>query len=193
MDIPPPSAGEELATSLALVNTRFRLPAGPYEALADPSAARAWLTGRGLAPAGLDLGPAQAARLRDLRETLRALFVSRIGGTPPDPRRVAAVNAALVGCPPLRVLDWTAGDPARTLRAAPSRPVEQALALLADDGIDLLTGEHAGRLAACGTPGCTRLMIRSHAARRWCSTRCGNRVRAARHAASGSLRAPARP
>ncbi|MFJ7775713.1 CGNR zinc finger domain-containing protein [Streptomyces yangpuensis] len=184
MDIPPPAAGEELSPSLALVNTRFRLPGGPYEALAEPSAARAWLTERGLVPAGRALGPAQAARLRDLREALRALFAARIGGTAPDPGRVAAVNAALAGCPPLRVLDWTAGDPARILRTAPSRPVDQALALLADDGIGLLTGEHADRLAACGTPGCTRLMIRSHAARRWCSTRCGNRVRAARHAAS---------
>ncbi|MFC9819197.1 CGNR zinc finger domain-containing protein [Streptomyces erythrochromogenes] len=190
MDIPPPAAGEELSTSLALVNTRFRLPGGPYEGLAHPSAARAWLTGHGLAPAGPTLDSAQTARLRELRETLRALFGARIGGTAADPGQVAAVNAVLAGCPPLRLLDWGAGEPVRVLRPGPSQPLEHALALLAEDGIGLLTGEHAGKLAACGTPGCTRLMLRSHAARRWCSTRCGNRIRAVRHAAAKSMRKP---
>ncbi|MFH7335295.1 CGNR zinc finger domain-containing protein [Streptomyces sp. KHY 26] len=32
----------------------------------------------------------------------------------------------------------------------------------------------------CAAHGCERFFLRSHGARRWCTTRCGNRVRAAR-------------
>jgi predicted RNA-binding Zn ribbon-like protein len=58
--------------------------------------------------------------------------------------------------------------------------VDRALAVLAVSAADLLTGQDAGRLNACGVPPYSRYLVRSHGRRRWCSTRCGDRVRAAR-------------
>jgi predicted RNA-binding Zn ribbon-like protein len=57
--------------------------------------------------------------------------------------------------------------------------VDHALAVLADNAADLLTGPDAERLAACGASPCIRYLLR-HGRRQWCSTRCGDRVRAAR-------------
>jgi predicted RNA-binding Zn ribbon-like protein len=53
------------------------------------------------------------------------------------------------------------------------------LAALAGDAIELATGDEA--LVACGAPDCIRFLVRNHGKRQWCSTRCGDRVRAARH------------
>jgi predicted RNA-binding Zn ribbon-like protein len=36
-------------------------------------------------------------------------------------------------------------------------------------------------LRACGAPGCMRLLLKDHPRRQWCSTRCGDRVRASRY------------
>ncbi|MFF1653015.1 CGNR zinc finger domain-containing protein [Streptomyces sp. NPDC058255] len=44
------------------------------------------------------------------------------------------------------------------------------------------------QLAPCAAAGCTRWFLRSHAARRWCTTKCGNRVRAARSCAARKTR-----
>ncbi|MER5751844.1 CGNR zinc finger domain-containing protein [Streptomyces sp. NPDC002088] len=55
-----------------------------------------------------------------------------------------------------------------------------ALSLLAEDAADLLTGAEAGQPTECAARGCARWFLRSHRARRWCTTKCGNRVRAAR-------------
>ncbi|PNG16566.1 CGNR zinc finger domain-containing protein, partial [Streptomyces cahuitamycinicus] len=44
---------------------------------------------------------------------------------------------------------------------------------------DLLTSPAAERLTACGSPPCNRYLLR-HGRRHWCSTRCGDRARAAR-------------
>ncbi|MFD4563674.1 CGNR zinc finger domain-containing protein [Streptomyces sp. NPDC058467] len=59
---------------------------------------------------------------------------------------------------------------------------------LADDATELLTGPESPQLAPCAAAGCTRLFLRSHAARRWCTTKCGNRVRAARACAARKTR-----
>ncbi|GAB2883292.1 hypothetical protein GCM10022245_18400 [Streptomyces mayteni] len=38
----------------------------------------------------------------------------------------------------------------------------------------------ADLLAACGSAPCDRFLLRTHGRRHWCSTRCGDRARAAR-------------
>jgi predicted RNA-binding Zn ribbon-like protein len=55
------------------------------------------------------------------------------------------------------------------------------MARLAADAMALVTGPEAESLAPCLAHGCTRWFVRTHAARQWCSNRCGDRVRAARH------------
>ncbi|WP_343958895.1 CGNR zinc finger domain-containing protein [Yaniella flava] len=52
--------------------------------------------------------------------------------------------------------------------------------MVSDDAAALLTGEHSDLLTQCESAPCDRFYVRTHARRRWCSTRCGDRVRAAR-------------
>ncbi|MGW1076961.1 CGNR zinc finger domain-containing protein [Streptomyces sp. NPDC002537] len=178
---PTSSPGEDLFSSLALVNTELNLPSGPYDGLTDPAAADAWLARKGLVSRGTHTDAHQTARLRGLRTALRDLFQARVAGAHPEPGSLDRINDALAASPGTRALGWSADGPYPLTRSGPGDPVDAALTRLAEDGADLLTGAEAKKIAICGAPGCTRLFLRSHAARRWCSDRCGNRVRATRH------------
>jgi predicted RNA-binding Zn ribbon-like protein len=60
------------------------------------------------------------------------------------------------------------------------RPLEAALATIARDAIDLLTGALAGRIRECAAPDCALLFVDSSrpGRRRWCAGEaCGNRTR----------------
>ncbi len=121
---------------------------------------------------------------------MRGLLTARVTGAAPEPADLEAVNAALTRAPSTDILRW---DPARGLHRAAAHPIDQmlerALAVLAADAADLLTGAAAERLAACGSPPCRRFLVRTHAARHWCSVRCGDRARAARAYARRQARA----
>ena len=79
-------------------------------------------------------------------------------------------------------LDWPSGEPPEA-HLSPSGPgrVGVLLALLAQSAIDVLGGSGAGRLRRCEAPGCTTYYLKDHPRRAWCSPKCGNRVRVARH------------
>jgi predicted RNA-binding Zn ribbon-like protein len=180
-EIPPPAPGADRHPALDLANSALTTPAGPVDLLATPAAATAWLTDRGLAPAGTVLHEICAGRLRGLREQVRSLLGAAVGGGRPEQAALDAVNAALTRSPSADLLRW---DGERGLHRAPAHPIDQAvdhaLAVLAADAAGLLTSPAAGRLVACGSPPCSRYLIRTHAARQWCSVRCGDRARAAR-------------
>ncbi|MFE3520039.1 CGNR zinc finger domain-containing protein [Streptomyces sp. NPDC059161] len=180
----PPVPGEERFASLALVNTRFALSHGQVDLLEDADAARLWLVRHELLPDRTVLNGRQASRLRSLREALRELYAARAEGERPPAASLDALNAALAAAPPTPRLVWTGRAPHRADEPDAGNPAGAALSLLAEDGADLLTGPDAAQLAPCGAQGCTRWFLRSHAARRWCTTKCGNRVRAARHYAA---------
>ncbi len=186
----PPAPGAERYPALALANTAVALPGGrSADLLATPADARDWLVDRGLAPAGADLREHCAGRLRALRERIRALLAARTDGRPAPAEALAALNAALTLAPAASLLHWS---PDRGLYRAAAHPttqiVEHALAALAADAADLLTGPDAERLTACGSPPCDRYLLR-HGRRHWCSTRCGDRARAARAYARRTARA----
>lgn len=183
-----PAPGEERYDSLALVNTEFELPSGPYDGLPDATAAHEWLKGRGLTPARARVDEEGTRRLRVLRDTLRGIFSARIEGEQPAEDELERINAALAGAPGVRELTWSRKGPALSVRQRAGTAVDVALTLLTEDGVELLTGAVGAKLSACGAQGCTRLFIRAHASRRWCSDRCGNRVRAARHYADHGRR-----
>lgn len=104
---------------------------------------------------------------------------------------LAVLNGGLAAAPVADELRWDeASRPTRVVRALGATPVEAALAHVARDCVDLLVGPDAATLSACGAPGCIRFYLRTHAARQWCSTRCGDRVRAARHYARSRTRHP---
>ncbi|MGX1129375.1 putative RNA-binding Zn ribbon-like protein [Streptomyces glaucescens] len=175
-----PVPGEERYVSLALVNTRFTLSHGPVDLLDDTEAAHLWLVRHELLPDRVALNGRQFGRLLGLREALRALFTAYGTAAVPPAESLAAFNSALAAAPPAPRLDWTADGPRRAHQPDAGDPAGAALSLLAEDAAELLTGAEAEQLAECAAQGCARWFLRSHAARRWCTTKCGNRVRAAR-------------
>jgi predicted RNA-binding Zn ribbon-like protein len=178
----PPAPGAEQHLALDLANSAVALPGGQFlELLGTPTAATEWLAERDLAPSDAGLRDQCAAQLRALREQVRALLASRIDGLPAPAAAVRAVNEALTSVPTASLLQW---DEARGLHRTPphrtTQILDHALAVLAADAADLLTGPDAERLAACASPPCNRYLLRTHGRRHWCSVRCGDRARAAR-------------
>ena len=164
-----PAPGEAAHPALALANSR---PRG-REDLPTAAALRAWLVAHGL-PAGgaLDLDAFHA-----LREAVRELLLARIDGRRPARSAIEAVNAASAVAP--TVLLWSEPDAPRVVREGAGAAL--ARALLAADAIGLVTAAEHANLRACSAPGCVRLLLKDHSRRHWCSTGCGDRVRASRY------------
>ncbi|MFI2200428.1 CGNR zinc finger domain-containing protein [Streptomyces sp. NPDC020192] len=177
----PPAQGEEEHLSLALANSAITLAGGhTVDLLRTPALANHWLNEHGLAPVDAGVRDLCATRLRALREQVRSLFAARDAGLPALPAAVTAINDAMTRVPTAPLLQWD--DKAGPYRATPhptTEIVDHALATLAADAADLLTGPDADRLTACGSAPCNRYLLR-HGRRHWCSTRCGDRARAAR-------------
>jgi predicted RNA-binding Zn ribbon-like protein len=173
--------GESARPALALANSRRNEHGVAVDDLATPAGLGAWLAKQGLAP-DTRVDAAALAAVHDLRAAIRELLEARILGRAPDHSAVEAVNAAAAAAPVTRRLIWTApGAPREQLGAVGAGGVQRATALLAGDAIDLVTGPAHADLLACAAPGCVRFLLRDHPRRRWCSTRCGDRVRASRY------------
>jgi predicted RNA-binding Zn ribbon-like protein len=182
-----PAPGESAYASIALVNTRLLRSGSMVDLLADAPAAGAWLELHGSgAPVALStpvvLGATEATQLIDLREAIRALFEACTAGQPPPARAVTTVNATAAAAPLVPGLMWTRASGLRIIEQRLGRSAgAKAMAYLAADAMNLLTSPYSAELAGCGAHGCVRWFLRTHASRQWCSTRCGDRVRAARH------------
>lgn len=181
-----PAPGESAYGSIALVNTCALRSGSMVDLLAGPPAAGAWLElhipRRPGAATGIVLTPAEGAQLIELRESIRALFEAHASGQPPAPTTMAFINAAAATAPLVPGLVWTASDGPRIAERRLGRSAgAKAMAYLAADAMNLLTAPPAAQLTPCGAHGCVRWFLRTHGSRQWCSTRCGDRVRAARH------------
>ncbi|MFC9248068.1 CGNR zinc finger domain-containing protein [Streptomyces sp. NPDC057136] len=177
----PPAQGEEEHPSLALANSAPALPGGhTVDLLGTPEQANRWLTQRGLAPVDAGMQEMCASQLRSMREQIRSLLASRAAGLPALPAAVAAVNDAMTRVSTAPLLQWDEKSGPHRVTPHPTTAIlDHALAALGSDAADLLTGPDAERLTACGSPPCNRYLLR-HGRRHWCSTRCGDRARAAR-------------
>ncbi|WP_369185766.1 ABATE domain-containing protein [Streptomyces sp. Y1] len=176
----PPAPGEEQHPCLALANSAIALPGGHLlDALATPAGADHWLLERGLTPGPAGLQEMCASQLRAMREHVRSLLAARAAAHPARPAALAAVNDALTRVPTAQLLQWDESGPYRAAPHPTAAMLDHALAAVAADVADLLTGPDAERLAACGSPPCNRFLLRQ-GRRQWCSTRCGDRARAAR-------------
>ena len=87
----PKAAPDELDHIRQFVNT-LDLESLEDE-LAEPEAAAAWLTGRGLLPEGEPLTPADVRQAQSMREAIRKLLLAH-NGAPLDAAAVDAVNNA---------------------------------------------------------------------------------------------------
>lgn len=200
-----------MSSALALVNIRHMRAGEEVDEIADPAAATRWLAGRHLllataperpwsgAPLFPPVSPGDVARLRTLREAIRGHFAASAATSPPSADDVELLNAALAAVPIIPALTWggagprrgeqflprrekaVSGTPAQAVTAAEADPVGVALTRIAGDALTMLTAPGGPQPAACQAYGCIRWFLRTHAARQWCSNRCGDRVRAARH------------
>ncbi|WP_326946548.1 CGNR zinc finger domain-containing protein [Amycolatopsis sp. NBC_01307] len=162
--------GEELSLALALVNTQR---VGDVDDLDDPLP---WLHARGLRVTSV----ADVTPLTDLRTAVRELLAALAEDRAPAAAAVDAVNAAARTDAAAPQLTWAAG-PRREWRSTRPGSVDEAVATLARDAIDVAGGDLGRLVRPCEAHGCVRFYLREHARRRWCSTTCGDRVRAARH------------
>jgi predicted RNA-binding Zn ribbon-like protein len=177
----PPAPGAADYLALDFVNSAIALPGGQFiDLLGTPKATNQWLTEHGLAPADAGVQEMCTTQLRSLREHLKALFAARISGLPALPAALSAVNDALSRVPTAALLHWDEKNgPYRAAPCPTNEILDRALATLAANTADLLTGPDAHRLTTCGSTPCNRYLLR-HGRRHWCSTRCGDRARAAR-------------
>ncbi|MFJ8014924.1 CGNR zinc finger domain-containing protein [Streptomyces sp. NPDC096339] len=179
--VPSPAPGAQDHLALDFVNSAIALPGGQFvDFLGTPESANRWLTGHGLAPADAGVREMCAAQLRSMREHLRALFAARVEGLPALPAALSAVNDAMSKAPTAALLYWDEKNgPYRAAPCPTNEILDRALATLAADAADLLTGPDADRLTGCRSSPCNRYLLRN-GRRHWCSTRCGDRARAAR-------------
>ncbi|MFJ5532975.1 CGNR zinc finger domain-containing protein [Streptomyces sp. NPDC093261] len=178
----PPAPGETDSVALALANTRTLRRGLPDDALPDPGAVAHWLHQHDLIPQEADFDATRDGDVRQLRSAIRTLLTAAIDGATPSPEAVEVLNAALRAAPNVPSLRWPApGQPEREDRPQSPDPVTRALTALATDALALLCGSPATSLAACAADDCIRLFLRRHAKRQWCSARCGDRARVARH------------
>jgi predicted RNA-binding Zn ribbon-like protein len=177
----PPAPGADAYLALDFANTAIALPGGQYvDLLGAPTAVNHWLTTHNLAPENADVQELCATQLRALREHVRSLFAARIARAPALPAAVDAVNNALTSVPTAALLRWDdATGPYRATPCPTNQILEHALATISASAADLLTSPEAEALTACDATPCNRYLLR-HGRRHWCSTRCGDRVRAAR-------------
>ncbi|MFI5695004.1 CGNR zinc finger domain-containing protein [Kribbella sp. NPDC051586] len=185
----PPAPGAEACLALDFANTAIALPGGQYvDLLGSPASVNAWLTQRGLAPGDAGVQEMCATQLRALREHVRSLFAARVAGVPALPAAVDAVNDALTRVPTTAILRWDdKAGPYRATVCPTNQILDHALATISASAADFLTGSDADALTACDSTPCNRYLVR-HGRRHWCSTRCGDRARAARAYARRSTR-----
>lgn len=191
MNTLPPAPGSEDHVSLALANTVVTLPGYEIEdSLTSPADSTDWLISHELVPDDTQLLPYCQNQLTGLRAQLRDLLSAHVAGTSPAADVLATVNDAMqkISSAPELQYDPRQGFFRRHIHPV-TQLVEHAMALISDDVAALLTGERGSLLAQCESAPCDRFYVRTHARRRWCSTRCGDRVRAARAYAKKQQRA----
>lgn len=178
----PPAPGTEAHLSLALVNSMIHLPGGKIvDHLDSPEATTAWLVERELVDGKEQLLSYCQSKLCGLRSDLQDIFLMQATNQKIDQQVVDRINRALTVAPHISLLHYSAD--AGFYRAA-EHPVtllvEHAMSVIAEDAVTLLASEEAELLIQCEAEPCHRFMLRTHGRRQWCSTRCGDRVRAAR-------------
>jgi predicted RNA-binding Zn ribbon-like protein len=159
---------------VATVGERWRRS---FERLRNGEDLARWLVEAGLLEEAPIVAQAELERARVLREAIYR--VAKLAGRgEPDTGDVAEVNrwAARPDLAPQLDPDGHSGI------AEAEYPVEAALATVARDAVDLVTGPYATRVRECAADDCALLFVDTSrpGRRRWCSMEgCGNRAKTA--------------
>jgi predicted RNA-binding Zn ribbon-like protein len=119
-------------------------------------------------------------RLLALRDSVREVLQATAAGRRPSADAVEALNSASADDPRSLEAVWR-GERLRAESKHRAPPGLAVLGAIATDAIAIVGGSRAADLHACGAPGCILMFQRDHPRREWCSSRCGNRARQARH------------
>lgn len=143
--------------------------------LASPDGLKTWLAKWGLLPEDVELTESDAGRARDVRTGLRSLMLAH-GGVELDPEVIARLERATAGVGPRLRFDADGSTRLELL----ARTFEEALGSLI--GL-VFTAQLEGtwsRLKVCGDQECRTVFYDTSSNRvsKWCSLRCGNRMRA---------------
>ncbi len=153
--------------------------AHPIERLTGPDRLAEWLAHEGLAPASGRPAEADVDRAKELRAALRSLARTTALGQRPDPASAATLNAFLAADEPVQVEPGGSG-----LEAVPPGTPAAALARVARQAAEHLTGPEAAHLRLCADDECSGAYLDPTGRRRWCATeRCGVKARVRAHRA----------
>ncbi|MBW8796567.1 MAG: ABATE domain-containing protein [Streptomyces sp.] len=149
-----------------------------FEMFATPDRLEAWFIESGLVDTIAPAAEADVEQAKEVREAIYALVRARHAGQEYDEEALSRLNEA-------------ARRPSATpqLSQAGRRTeatAEQALATVARQAVELLSGPDVPLMKECGNPECTRIYIdRSRGMRRqWCGMEsCGNKFKAAAYRA----------
>jgi predicted RNA-binding Zn ribbon-like protein len=133
-----------------------------------------WLRGTGVTDHADELS-LRLADFLDLRSSVRDLLSAAAEGRPLPAGAVERVNEASGRVPRVDRLE---GDRAVSAPVG-AGPAPLVMAAIAWSAIELLGGPDRERVRRCGA--CGRSFVATRPDRVWCSDRCGNRIRVARH------------
>jgi predicted RNA-binding Zn ribbon-like protein len=158
------------------------------ELLDDVPALRRLLARIGEPPAA-EPTPVQLAKLRRLREVLRALGELVAGGRLPDDEELAPLNRFIAEVPVEQRLERR-DDVVVARSTALASGWDAAPRDLAGRFAALLVRHDPTRLRLCENPDCGHLLYDASKSRtgRWCGVTCGNRMRVRRHRARSAGR-----
>ncbi|WP_069758591.1 ABATE domain-containing protein [Streptomyces sp. LUP47B] len=173
---------------LDFANTlRSRWRTTPVETLREPDDLAGWLREALLLAPGTT-EPATAAVLmsaRRLRESVDRAVLAVADGRLPTSGDVTLLNRSAAAAPRSALQLVINGDRLEPVGPTPlAADPALALALIAQDAVDLLLSAEIRRVRVCGADNCAlRFLDRSPARnRRWCSmSRCGNRTKVRLH------------
>lgn len=159
---------------VATVGERWRRN---FERLRTPADLSRWLVEASLVTTEPEVRGADVEAARALREAIYRV-AKRAGEGTPDARDIAEINAWAAKPALAPQLSRDAGS----VRWASERGVSAALASIARDAVDLVSGPLAARVRECAAPDCALLFVDTSrpGTRRWCSmSACGNRMKTA--------------
>ncbi len=167
---PPKPAPGDLRWLQVLLDTRDVVSG--VEKLASPELLADWMAGQGLIPIGVELSPADLARVVAFREGLRGVLLA---GSRGNVKAVERLNRAAGGAR-LEVLLGPDGAPRLGARVS---GLDDAFGRWLSILIHAHLDDTWKRLGICANPECRRTFYDDSrsTARRWCTKRCGDAIR----------------
>jgi len=144
-----------------------------WDRIGTPERAQAWLRQKGLVAPGDRISGADAARLRELREAIRALAIANQGGQPE-----AAARDIIRRVSGTTELSVAIDDKGRTVLESTRRGVDGAVATLLGILHEAQLTGHWSRLKGCRQCGYAFFDRSKNRSAAWCAMSiCGNRTK----------------